>query len=569
MNQRKHLSRRSFLVATASVTASGLMAACAGQATPPPPAKAAATTAPAAAPATAAPAAAATKAPAATAAPAAKKLSGKITIMVAQSTFQLQNPASRVPEAQIMLDLFDEYQKNVQPGVKIELEENVAPQGQAFIELPRMRAQAGTITDLVNFQPVPSLMQPELFYQVPKDILDKPNPYSPNKRWMDDFPYDGVLFSSFVGAEPGTYWGLGMTRLGGSSIVVWAYNRDLWKKAGISDGSPTNPASVPKTWAEMIEMCKKLKSIGVVPFDVSNHISGGCCAVWFHGWIYSNLIEGKHKEIEQAAATFFGDKLRGQLNLKQAVYLLKTGKWRMDNEYSAAFFQVLKEFSDYWQPGYLAQTTENLFLQQKAGMILTGVTGLPNMVKTIKDQFKIGTFTPGGITKDTWAGATGAPMRAIGSNGQAGTFSTGGSIYMIPQQTVKAGKLDLVLDFLQWLTAPAQLEKYGERMIPRSAKQGRPQPKPTLETWSRRSCSAATTSRPICATVCPTALKSGGTSRVSVTKLATARLSRLSSPDSSRRPKTPPRSCRKSRWPVSSAPSPRMQQPGRPTPGNR
>jgi ABC-type glycerol-3-phosphate transport system substrate-binding protein len=393
---------------------------------------------------------------------------GTITILV-YNNYALERPENRTVEASIMMSFFEEYQETVRPGVKIELEEVLPQPGQAGVEIPRIRAAADTITDLVAHQAVPSLMVSDLFYQLPRETLDQPNPYSPNARWWDDFPFDGVIFSSFAGAAVGTYWGLGLTRIGGASVVGAIYNRDLFEKAGIDSADPGGDVIPPKTWAEWMDWHEKLKSIDVIPFTIGNHIAGGCCAVWTHGMIYNNLMEDHHQELQQICANFFGEEPNGMLNVRYGAYLWKTGQWTFNDEHTAAYFQILKDWSQYWQPGFMAESPEDLFLTGEAAMRYVFYLEATDFLETLKDEFKFGTFYAPPITSETWSGAPGLPQRALGSGGTPGGFGFG-SVFMISQKAVREGRLPLVQDLLQWLTAPAQLERYHQQLEPRAAR---------------------------------------------------------------------------------------------------
>jgi ABC-type glycerol-3-phosphate transport system substrate-binding protein len=385
---------------------------------------------------------------------------GTITILV-PAQYGLQRPEIRTSDAEILQQLFEEYQQKVAPGVKIQLEELVVPAGVLGWDVIRTRAIAGNIPDMVAFQPVTTLMSPDLFYQFPRDALDKPNPYSSNKRWFDDFPYNGLIFASYPGAIPGTYWAVGMTRLGGHSVVGVAYNRDMFGNAGIGPAPP-------KTWAEWMDWHKKLKTSGVVPFDAFNHVAGSCCSVWFHSQIYDNLIEDHHGELEGTASGFFGEKTDGMLNPRWGVYLFKTKKWSFDDEHMVAYFRILKDWSQYFQPGFLGQTTTDLFLGGKAAMRYVHVNNIRPLRKQLEGKFRWGTFYPPSITKETWSGAPGLPQRAHAASGQPGGFAFGG-FFMVPQKTVKEGKLEMVTDLLQWLTASAQLERFNNTREPKGA----------------------------------------------------------------------------------------------------
>jgi hypothetical protein len=339
------------------------------------------------------------------------------------------------------------------------------PANQVVWDAIRLRAQAGNIPHLSAFPPVTNTMNRDLFYEFPRGAFDVKNPYSPNPKWWDDFPYDGVVFAGYPAAIPGTYWGVGLTETGSGSLLGIQYNRDLFAKAGLPAGQ------APKTWAELTEWHKKLKGIGVIPWDMGNHVAGTCCSVWFHNQIYGNLIEDHHADMEKQAAEFFGEKTDGMLNTRWTVYLLKTNKWRLDDQHNVGYFNIIKEWSEYFQPGYLGQTTKDLFLSGEAAMRFVYVTNIKTQRKVIGDKFKWGAFYFPGVTQETWPHSPNLPQRVHGANGLPGAY-VNGTFWMVPQKTVKDGKLDLAVDFLQWVTAPDQLTRWAKEREPRSAKPG-------------------------------------------------------------------------------------------------
>jgi hypothetical protein len=395
-------------------------------------------------------------------------MTGKITILVGDE-YGLTTPETRTPIAQSILDLFDEYQRDVQPGVKLELEEIVTPAGSHYYETQRTRAIAGNIPDLNIFEPRPSTMNPGLFYQIPQFVLDEPNPYSKNARWWDDFPFDGISFGGYAGAEPGSYWQVAMTRTGAGGALGMGYNRDLFEKAGIGPAL-TNP---PKDWAEFMDWHKRLRAIGVVPFDTqAPWATRSIYAIpWFHGAIYDNIIEDHHDGLEREATSFFGEEFSGMMSPKHGVYLFKTDRWTFDDEHTEAYLEIYKEWSQYFQPGYRADQTKSLFLSGEAGMTFALINQAYQWPELLKGKFKWGIFMWPSITSTTWDGAPGLPQRPPGATGQAGSYARGAQ-FMIPQRTVKEGRFPLVLDLLHWLTAPAQLAKFAQTISPRSAPPG-------------------------------------------------------------------------------------------------
>ena len=87
--------------------------------------------------------------------------------------------------------------------------------------------------------------------------LDKPNPYvAGNRQWRDLF-LAGVISTGT--APDGRIYVL-PTTLTGTAIF---YNKDVFQKVGVS---------VPETWEQFIEVQKKIKAAGIIPFAF--HMAG-------------------------------------------------------------------------------------------------------------------------------------------------------------------------------------------------------------------------------------------------------------------------------------------------------
>ena len=244
-----------------------LLAACA-------PAAPAAPQAPAAPAATQAPAApAATKAPAAAAPAAPTATPGVVAI-------QQQKAAEAEPEGEIVISiqssdvqtyqaLADAYMK-LHPKVKVLVELRPPGGEDSYLQWVRTQFAAGTprVSILENPHFLDLIQEGRILNWAP--YLNKVNPYT-GKKWEESFET----------------WALNLTRdLTTSELyylpymsnqTFWVYNKDAFKKAGITDVPPQ------PTWDQFVDWCKKLKAAGYTCIGqegVTDRIWGGGKLPW-------------------------------------------------------------------------------------------------------------------------------------------------------------------------------------------------------------------------------------------------------------------------------------------------
>ena len=78
--------------------------------------------------------------------------------------------------------------------------------------------------------------------------------------------------------------------------MVWYYNKDLFDKAGLDADAP------PKTWAELLEACDKLKTAGIEP------LGGGMQDGYWAEWWMSHAFVQTLDTAGEAVELFIGDK---------------------------------------------------------------------------------------------------------------------------------------------------------------------------------------------------------------------------------------------------------------------
>jgi len=221
------LSRRTFLKVAGAAVGAAALAACA----PPPTATPAP---PTAAPKKEVPTTAPTAAPAV----AAKKLKGTISVAV---------NGWPAPANQAAVDALTKAYKERQPDVELKWEGSTGP-GFSYPQwLGTMLAANPVVVDLVAGNYQASYRNYVDLSKYRKTI----NPYT-KRAWEEDYDW-----KTFTGRDSAT-----KTTILSTWVVhcYWFYNKAMFADAGVQP---------PKTWADWIDVCTKLKAKGITPISTN------------------------------------------------------------------------------------------------------------------------------------------------------------------------------------------------------------------------------------------------------------------------------------------------------------
>jgi len=303
---------------------------------------------------------------------------------------------------------------------------------------------AGTLPDVVMiYFPGDDFKDPDLVYDFAPD-LDKPNPYSDNPTWRNDFPLDGLILKEWAGANGENFF-IGPTLSGDTGVTAFLYNKDVFDEVGVEP---------PTTWAEFIDIQQKIKDAGYTPF--SQPVTGplGWLIDWPRYAISDQLMDEVIKECD------FQDP-KDRVDVEELTWCVKSGKFRADDPRYLETFQILKDWSPYWQEGFLAPPPEgDPFVSGDAAMEHTMNLWIARYVNNPDIDFEWGTFYEPPITKETTDLVGDVFIRRVGNTGAAGS---GSQFLMAPMTTVENGKLAVARDLVQYTTAPAQLQYWCER----------------------------------------------------------------------------------------------------------
>lgn len=259
--------------------------------------------------------------------------------------------------------------------------------------------------------------------------LNKPNRYIPgNKRWLDIF-YQGA--TNTKRASNGTLYALPIDQVETGIF----YNKDIFKKAGVKP---------PKTWAQMMEVCKKLKKAGYIPMQCDAQTEGelGWAKIILADQLWNDKIPLMDVR-KQSAGGFPG------VDPQEFVRAYKKGIWSVHNPRYKEQLRILKEWAPYWNKDFLATTGDRLFRTGKAAMQWNGGWYMPRIEHDPLRTFDYGVFPIPKLTKETSPYASNIPTRGVG-----GATSIQ---YAITNSAMHSGKVELAVDFLEYATAPRNL----------------------------------------------------------------------------------------------------------------
>lgn len=334
--------------------------------------------------------------------------------------------------------LVQQWVKN-HPGVKVTYQPMLGTVTDIFGYITT-NLRSKTLADTVmQVFPSPAQLDPDLQYDFGPDLA-KPNPYSTNKTWKDDFPVSGIALRDVTVNNKVLM--VGTTFVGDLGDGAILYNQDILDKAGVK--------SLPKTWAEFTDALKKVKAAGYQPYYMPTVGNENYIFAWQTGILGDQLLGDVIKQCDGVA----GEKADGRITQKEATYCIKKGIWSSQNPGMRTLFQTIKDLSPYYNDGYLAPPPPgDPFLQGKLAFRWIVRINLSTVETNPDVKFKWGSFYLPPLQ-----GTAGTPGGIVHRYGNADA-GAGSQYYFIPKTTVDKGKLDLALDLAQYITSP-QAEAY-------------------------------------------------------------------------------------------------------------
>jgi multiple sugar transport system substrate-binding protein len=281
-------------------------------------------------------------------------------------------------------------------------------------------AMANQLPDITQASSYPYI-QRGFMTSITKYLME-PNPYiAGNKRWIDSLP-PGFL-TPFIGLD-GNYYGFAA-----DTAAIWVYyNPQNLARIGMK--------AAPANWAEMLEACKRLKAQGMIPHSQPGGL--GWPISWWFLFAESSLWASQF-----APGT--------SLDVASWVRAVKKGQLKKTDDRTRQAWQLVKEFSQYWQLGTISNANANTFEKDFAAGKLTfiqdGSWNMGQLTTLIKGRFPLVALPAGipPITRESSKYATGALENS-------GVGALNGIALWITKHA--ADHLDVVVDFLRYYASP-------------------------------------------------------------------------------------------------------------------
>jgi ABC-type glycerol-3-phosphate transport system substrate-binding protein len=371
--------------------------------------------------------------------PEAKGLKGKVSIWLCSYAPRERRATDRWTPAQYAWTLEKEYEK-IHPEVDLDIWESGALPGWAQMSEYRTWLEAqvvgGTAPEIVWMQHPwgRESYGPRGTLTDFRPFLNMPNPYvKDNQKWIDEW-------ESIFDVEKGPH-GERWVIVGAMVTTGMFYNKDIFAKVGVLP---------PDTWAELMDLCSKLKAAGSPMILAGGLITPGSFE-WTERIIYFQLYA------DEVFGVMDVDK-NGMVDLKERVIAFKKRIIDPMSPKYQAYWKLMKEWSQYWIPGFLSITTDGkayeLFIAEKGGIYWGGSWSIKPLLYDQARKFDFGVFRFPEITRDSSPFvAEKNPGGLMGGLGCAYRYS-------VPKVVKERGLLRETVDFLMFLTAPQNTGPY-------------------------------------------------------------------------------------------------------------
>jgi len=332
------------------------------------------------------------------------------------------------------------WEKN-HPGVTIKFVDLTAVGGtnDAYFTALRTRLTGGTAPDLFWMQSDIQTFDPYLRSGLILDLtpyLNGPNKYIPgNRRWNDAFQSPWQTYGRNASGQYATV---------PQNIVSTGvyYNKAITDKLHLR--------MPPASWAEFLQDQQKVKDAGYLAM----YGYTGCLVKchWYWTAIGSQFMLGEQSRL--ASLTYHPDYVPGVVTAEDWARAVTKLHYLLSKDPGfIAAIRNFKTWSHYFAPGWASDTTgdtkgQQLFASGRLAFFWDGTWLLPSL-KQLKLPFPFGSFWYPPVTRAT------SPLAPAQALTPFGVGCICGISYAAPASLAHSPKLPLVLDWLQYITTPA------------------------------------------------------------------------------------------------------------------
>jgi len=338
---------------------------------------------------------------------------------------------------QMINTLIKEY-KDLHPEMQIELVQPppVASGSVSAREYIVTNMTANTIPDMVGTLSRDQVEEVTKGWWVALDpYLDLPNPYiaagkDGSKRWIDEFyqvPFESQRVLGF-------HYNLPYDLV--TSMLF--YNKDIFDKVG---------AKIPETVTQLLDIFKKLKDAGYVPY--------GGIGSWFMyetlGQLGGSIMAGLTPKVNPNG---------GSATYEEVACAIQRGIFRANTPEYREWMRVMKEIAKYRTPDWIDKNANAItkWLHGEIVVVEDGTWRIGANKQNPNIAFKWGMIYPPKCDSQASSVCTGAPCPPIGG--------ATGNAWAISKGALRDKNVPQCVDWLMWLCAPQNAERlineYGQ-----------------------------------------------------------------------------------------------------------
>ncbi|MBZ0291727.1 MAG: extracellular solute-binding protein [Anaerolineae bacterium] len=348
------------------------------------------------------------------------------------------NPESDPETAAVMESVAQAYME-MHPNVTINLVPNL-PAGTDYNTWLASRVAAGEAPDIAWDQYGNRNRVQGDWWVAMDDYLQQPNHYieegTPgSERWVESFP-DYVINQT---RAPDGHWY--QVSLDWVETALY-YNVDMFNEVGVEPNWDT--------WSEFVADMNKIRdTLGVDPVGLYQAGTGWSTWVWADDVFLSAVWHDAAPELftEEYNALQPGRDFR-MLNTEEVAKAIYDGKLDATDPRMDTYLEISKQFTDLLPVDYIGITSlddiQRLFLSKEVASFWGGTWNNKQVDESADFEWGVAYLPP--FTEEDFPGAAGVSYR-VGGPSSAGQYG-------IPVATAEAGKLDLAVDFLMWMSAP-------------------------------------------------------------------------------------------------------------------
>lgn len=281
------------------------------------------------------------------------------------------------------------------------------------------------------------------------DYLALPNAHTPDDRapWRESFrdPFP-------ASASPhGKFGGVPLDR---TATGIYC-NRDLLTQAGINFEQELAPElGAPRGWQVLLDWCARLKAIDVIPFS----LAGSVLDNWLQGVLVDQMLWNltERFDVLNYRPEMPQQYQQGRVSQEELMMQFACYDWLPFNEPAVrTLYELIKGLTPYLPVGYqnasIMSSAWEYFLQGRLALLWDGCWRMREIIADDRRGFAWDSFWLPAVTPETTPYAKQPPIQPVDIGGFDSCFG-------INRESLKRANLDDCVDWLMFITAPANVE---------------------------------------------------------------------------------------------------------------